>query len=900
MVLQTGEAATDQRPRELRRAGLRIAVVIAILGLGWAAAGALQAGFRGLQQGWALVLAGAGMWLLAPEGDGQAVGGARRRLGSVLAAAVVGLGLINLPQLHWTALTGVAPKTAACLLFLGLSLGFKRWWPKTAAGFDLLVGLTAYNVLLDLAFGVPVADPGQRPMSWLMAVAILALSADWLALHPRQRPTAFFLETNSAGAVMRRVLPIILVFELVIAFATAARQGGDAIGTAIGGALFDLGLVAFIVALLWMIARALDRMDAVRASGDRDLRASEARYRLLFEGNPQPMWIYDAATLRFLAVNHSACRVYGYSREEFLAMDVMGVCRGDEEPADAVTGLWNHRTKTGGELEVEVFSHRITWNGVAAEVAFIHDLTARRATEAQAHILLDSTSEGIIAADLEGKCVWSNPAAVHLLGWSSAADLLGKDAAGLLQGEVDTEGAADGAEQGAMVAAMRAGEPFAAIEAKVRRADGSRIPADIRSAPLRRDGRLSGAVLTFVDVSDRRSLQDRFQQAQKMEAVGRLAAGIAHDFNNLLTVINGYADMLMRRTQDKALTPELAAKIGNIQKAGNRAAALTQQLLAFSRQQVLEPRLIDLNAVLQEMDPLLRRVLGEDLNLVTALAPDLAAVRADPGQIGQVLMNLVINARDAMPEGGRLTIESANVEIGPHYVANHPEATAGPHVMLAITDNGTGMDAATLNRVFEPFFTTKPTGKGTGLGLSTVFGIVKQSGGSVAIYSEPGRGTSVKVYLPAMRGVAAAAGGEESGASTARAARLQRVLIVEDDVIVRELLHEVLSEAGYEVATVANPAEAIALSERDPGRMDLMVTDVIMPGMDGRKLAAQLAPARPEMAVLFISGYPQQAISHNGDLEAGLAFIQKPFTPEALLRRVRQMLSEPRVLRAAE
>jgi len=253
-----------------------------------------------------------------------------------------------------------------------------------------------------------------------------------------------------------------------------------------------------------------------------------------------------------------------------------------------------------------------------------------------------------------------------------------------------------------------------------------------------------------------------------------------------------------------------------------------------------------------------------------------------------------------MPEGGRLTIESANVEIGPHYVANHPEATAGPHVMLAITDNGTGMDAATLNRVFEPFFTTKPTGKGTGLGLSTVFGIVKQSGGSVAIYSEPGRGTSVKVYLPAMRGMAAAAGGEESGASTARAARLQRVLIVEDDVIVRELLHEVLSEAGYEVATVANPAEAIALSERDPGRMDLMVTDVIMPGMDGRKLAARLAPARPDMAVLFISGYPQQAISHNGDLEAGLAFIQKPFTPEALLRRVRQVLSEPRVLRASE
>ena len=899
MLFRTGETVAYEHAPELRRACRLLAALIVILGVGWAVAGAVQANFTGVQPGLAMVLLGAGMVLLAPDDHDQPVVGARRLLGSALAVAVVGLWLINLPQLHWSALTGLAPKTATCLLFLGLSLGGKRWWPKTAAGFDLLVGFTAYGVLLDLVFGVPAANAGQRPMSWMMAVALLALSVDWLALHPRRRPTAFFLETGSAGAVLRRVLPIILLFQLVTTLATAARQSGHAIRTAVGSAVFNLGLVAFIVALLWMIARALDRMDAVRAGGDSDLRASEARYRLMFEGNPQPMWIYEAGTLRFLAVNDSACRVYGYSREEFLAMDVMGVCSAEGEPADMVTGLWNHRTKTGGELEVEVFSHRITWNGVAAEVAFIHDLTARRATEAQAHILLDSSSEGIIAADLAGRCVWGNPAAVHLLGLSSAADLLGQDAAALLRGEVDADDAASEGRNEAMGAAMRAGEPFAAIEAKVRRADGSRFPADVRSAPLRRDGRLSGAVLTFADVSERRNLQNQFHQAQKMEAVGRLAAGIAHDFNNLLTVINGYADMLMRRTSEQALEPELAAKIGNIQKAGNRAAALTQQLLAFSRQQVMEPKLLDLNAVLQEMDPLLRRVMGEDLNLVTALAPDLAAVRADPGQIGQVLMNLVVNARDAMPDGGRLTIESANVELGAHYVANHPEATAGPHVMLAITDNGAGMDAATLRQVFDPFFTTKPTGKGTGLGLSTVFGIVKQSGGSVAIYSEPGRGTSVKVYLPAMRDAADSSDRDESEASLAGADPRLRVLIVEDEVIVRELLHEVLSEAGYQVAAAANPAEAIALSERDPERIDLMVTDVIMPGMDGRKLAAQLAPARPEMAVLFISGYPQQAISHNGDLDAGLAFIQKPFTPEALLRRVRQVLSEPRATRAA-
>jgi signal transduction histidine kinase/CheY-like chemotaxis protein len=430
----------------------------------------------------------------------------------------------------------------------------------------------------------------------------------------------------------------------------------------------------------------------------------------------------------------------------------------------------------------------------------------------------------------------------------------------------------------------------------LRRPDGAAFPADIRGAPLRRDDRLRGAVITFDDVSERRALQNQFNHAQKMEAVGRLAAGVAHDFNNLLTVINGYADMLLRRRQAPALPPDVQSKLVNIQKAGNRAAALTRQLLAFSRQQVMDPKVLDMNAVLREMEPLLHRVLGEDLQLRMALAPNLAPVRADPSQIDQVLMNLAVNARDAMPHGGRLTIESANVELDANYVTTHPEATAGPHVMLAITDNGAGMDQATLTRVFEPFFTTKPKGQGTGLGLSTVFGIVKQSGGSVAIYSELGHGTSVKVYLPAMAGAAdadaTAPGGEAVTATRAR------VLVVEDETSVRELVREVLAEAGYQVFAAADPAEALALSAREADGFHLLITDVVMPGMNGRQLAGLLCSGRPGMAVLFISGYPQEAISHNGDLDEGLAFLQKPFTPEALLRRVLQVLREPRAFGA--
>ncbi|MGH9392817.1 MAG: PAS domain S-box protein, partial [Terriglobales bacterium] len=632
------------------------------------------------------------------------------------------------------------------------------------------------------------------------------------------------------------------------------------------------------------------------------------RYRLLFEENPQPMWIFELASLRFLAVNDSAVSRFGYSREQFLRMRALDV-RPERDAAALIAELnsghpakgriWRYRTQAGHELLAEVFAHRIEWEGGPAFLSFLHDVTDRieaerqlRESEEQIRTLLESTNEGIFAIDLAGSCVWSNPAMARLLGAASAQALLGQDMHRLMH-HTRADGAGYPAEECAIMLATRAGQALAAEDELFWRADGSHFPADYQSAPLRRDGRFAGAVVTFTDVSERQSLRAQFQQAQKMEAVGRLAAGIAHDFNNLLTVVNGYCDLLLAHPDDAAAS----TKIATIRKAGERAAALTRQLLAFSRQQVLEPKVLDLNAVISEMDPLVRRVMGEDLALVTVPGPELGMVRADPGQVSQVLMNLVVNARDAMPSGGRITIETANVVLDQHYAEQHPEVTPGDYVMLAVTDTGTGMDAATQRHLFEPFFTTKPTGKGTGLGLATVFGIVKQSGGSIGVYSELGHGTAMKIYLPRL---ARADADVEPAPAAARAGRgRESVLIVEDEDAVRELVAEVLCAEGYHVLAAEHPHQALEMAAAHSAPLDLLISDVIMPDQDGPALLRQLRHSRPRLEVLFISGYPDQAIAHHRELEPGLAFLQKPFTPEALTRRVRDVLDGAHAARAA-
>jgi len=383
-----------------------------------------------------------------------------------------------------------------------------------------------------------------------------------------------------------------------------------------------------------------------------------------------------------------------------------------------------------------------------------------------------------------------------------------------------------------------------------------------------------------------RQSQAQLMQSQKLEAVGLLAGGVAHDFNNLLTAILGYSQLGLVKLSDN---DPMRTNFEEIKKASERAASLTRQLLAFSRKQVMQPKVLDLNSVVPEMEKMLRRMIGEDIQLRTALQADLGSVRADPGQMEQVIMNLALNARDAMPSGGKLTIETANAYLNETYVRHHVSVVPGAYVMLAVSDTGLGIDQDTQQHVFEPFFTTKELGKGTGLGLSTVYGIVKQSGGYIWIYSEVGKGAAFKIYLPrvderAERYKHEAAPAEIPGGT-------ETILLVEDEDIVRRLAKQVLESRGYRVIEAASGKDAIRLAEDKPDAIDLLLTDVVMPEMSGRELAGRLASLRPEIRVLYMSGYTDDTIIHHRVLEAGINFIQKPFTPDALALKAREALA---------
>ena len=393
---------------------------------------------------------------------------------------------------------------------------------------------------------------------------------------------------------------------------------------------------------------------------------------------------------------------------------------------------------------------------------------------------------------------------------------------------------------------------------------------------------------TVVDITERHQLEIQLRQSQKMEAVGRLAGGIAHDFNNLLTVIMGYSGSLRDRLKHDDEAREQAKRIS---QAADKAAALTRQLLAFSRMQLLEARVINLNSLVTNLDKMLRRLIGEDIELVTRTTAGLRRVKADPGQIEQVVMNLVVNARDAMPNGGRLTIETANVDLNESYAAAHATVLPGAYAMLAVSDTGEGMTPETQAQIFDPFFTTKELGRGTGLGLSTVYGIVKQSGGYIWVYSEVGHGTTFKIYLPQTTETdEPATVGESFAASTVRGS--ETILLVEDDGQVRELTRSVLAACGYAVLIPTDARAALAMAEEHAVNIRLLLTDVIMPGMNGRELARHLVERNPAIKVLYMSGYTENTVGQHGVLEPGTYFLQKPFTPSALGNKIREILDD--------
>ncbi|MBX6363074.1 MAG: PAS domain S-box protein [Gemmatimonadetes bacterium] len=501
-----------------------------------------------------------------------------------------------------------------------------------------------------------------------------------------------------------------------------------------------------------------------------------------------------------------------------------------------------------------------------------------RDSEQRYRQLVELSPDGIIVhRDLRIR--FANPAALVLVGAAAPADFIGRSVLDMTHPDEHE------AVERRTRRCQEAGEPAPFVERRIRRLDGTELSAEAASRPIMLDGRR--AVLTIIrDTSERKRLEAQFRQAQKMEAVGQLAGGVAHDFNNVLTVIAGYTGILLA---DLPADAPARADVAEIQAAAERAATLTRQLLAFSRRQLLQPRPLDLNALTADLEKMLRRVLPADIQFETRLDPALGSVHADPGQIEQVLMNLVVNARDAMPDGGRLTIETANVELAEGQAPLHWEARPGHYVMLAVSDTGHGMDEDVQAHIFEPFFTTKEKGKGTGLGLSTAYGIVKQSGGFISVYSEPGHGTVFKVYLP--RVDAEALPDSRADLTGAVTRGCETILLAEDEAPVRATVRRILERAGYTVLEAATGREALELCARGTPAIDLLVTDMVMPDMNGRDLAARFRERYPRAATLFMSGYTEDDVQRQGVLGAGVVFVEKPFTPQALTAKVREALA---------
>ncbi len=642
-----------------------------------------------------------------------------------------------------------------------------------------------------------------------------------------------------------------------------------------------------------------------RKASDARLHATMAKFQALVDASPLPIMALDLDG-RVTLWNRAAERALGWRSDEVFGMEDPAVPGESREEFRSLrervireggfSGVEiRRRRKDGTPLECIVSTAPIRDEAgeIAGIMSIIADITERkrmeealRDSEERYRRLVDDSPEMIFVA-CEDRIVYVNETGVRLLGASSVDEVVGKPIAEIVHADF-RDAVRDGIRR-----AAGEGRPTSLVEQKYVRIDGSVLDVEATSVPILHHG-LPATQVFARDLTRRKETeealqrsQEQFRQAQKMEAVGRLAGGVAHDFNNLLTAIRGYTDLLLMGLDDGF--PQ-RREVEEIQRAADRAADLTHQLLAFSRKQVLQPKVLDLNAVVANMDKMVRRLIGEDVDLITVLRPGLGRVKVDPGQIEQVIMNLAVNARDAMPAGGMITIETANVELSGEYASLHAAVQPGPHVMMTVTDTGTGMDDETKQRLFEPFFTTKEMGKGTGLGLSTVYGIVKQSSGSIWVYSEPGKGTSFKIYFPRHE-TAEAAPRAAKGPRSAPRGR-ETILLVEDEQVVRMLAAEIMRKSGYNVLVAANGAEALRLIEDRRSFIDLMLTDVVMPGMGGKQLVESLPPFLAGMKVLYMSGYPDEAIGRHGFLDPGTPFLQKPFTADGLLRRVREVLDE--------
>ena len=622
-------------------------------------------------------------------------------------------------------------------------------------------------------------------------------------------------------------------------------------------------------------------------------QTADERYATLFAYAPDGILIADGQS-RYLDANPSMCRMLGYSRDELIGLHASDIVAPVETThiAPALARIaegaeyhreWQFRRKDGSMFPAEVIATAMPDGNL---LAMIRDVTERN----QADIVLRRTEERMrFALESAHVGIWDMDYVSGVLQWSEVLEEQYGLARGTFDGTFETFSERLHPDDRESVlddigASMKTGSDFTVLHRTIRPDGTVRWLSGAGRTLLDGSGQPLRAVGISQDVTERRVLEAQYQQAQKMEAIGRLAGGVAHDFNNLLTVILGFCELLLAGA---SLDDPRRFDITEIQKAGTRAAGLTAQLLAFSRKQIIEPTLLDLNTILSDMRPMLGRLIREDVKIMLGLPPRLGCVKADRGQIEQVVLNLIVNAQDAMPSGGTLTIETANVHLDEHYAAMHTEVTPGPHVALTVTDSGVGMSSEVMQHLFEPFFTTKPEGKGTGLGLATVHGIAARNGGSVNVYSEVGRGSSFKVYFPQAGQAAtipdvplppprASEGGET-------------VMVVEDSEGLRELTRRLLETQGYTVVTAGNAEEALRLFDENPS-IDVLLTDVVMPGPSGPELTKQLIALRPGLKVIYMSGYTDEAIVQHGVLQPGVAFLHKPFSSGALGRKIRDVL----------
>ena len=660
---------------------------------------------------------------------------------------------------------------------------------------------------------------------------------------------------------------------------------------------FTLGQTKALAILASTAAAALES-----ASLYSKVREAEDNYRSIFENSIEGIF-QSTPEGRFLAANPALAGILGYDSPEDLIKMVTDIGRQiyvhpqerarSNEIANENGGLIQHfelEAYRKDQQKIWVSLNRRSINDENGESLYwegsVEDITERkraenalRESEERYRDLVENAHDIIYSHDLEGNYTSINKAGEAITGYTVAE--------ALQMSLKDTVEAEDYVKVLEMMKRKLAGESVTAYEIEIIAKDGRHIPLEVNTKYVYQNGVAVGVQGIARDVTERRNLEEQLRQSQKMEAIGQLAGGVAHDFNNLLTAINGYSSLALQRVDDDS---SIKPYLEEVKKAGDRAANLTRQLLAFGRKQILQPLALDLNSVVSDMNKMLRRLIGEDIALTAKLAPDLRKIKADPGQVEQVLINLVVNARDAMPTGGSLTIETANVHLDRDYASRHVGIQPGRFVMLAVSDTGSGMDETTRARIFEPFFTTKEKGKGTGLGLSTVYGIVQQSGGSIWVYSEPNQGTSFKVYLPELQNDASANVVEstidviETGSET--------ILLVEDEEVVRGLTTNILEGAGYHVIAAGGGAEAAKLCADRNAPIDLLLTDVVMPRTSGKEVADQLTKMQPGLKVLFMSGYTDEAIVHHGVLDANVEFIQKPFTPVALSRKIREVLDK--------